>query len=218
MRNDERLDEEIDAALRSYAVPGETSAPRVAFARVLERSRHANSRRLRWFGWAAATAACAVIFVTVLVIWSTQASRSMRIASLQKTAATSPAQESGSEESRISKSGFDQPIPHRLGSNRREVSPHLPARPIVTGSVPHQPVQLQERELPKLAVFPAAQPLSGEERRLEALAVHAPLGVKRALLQSETHPRPLATVAAFRIRPLDPGEDQESSKEKEELP
>jgi hypothetical protein len=70
MRADERgegtdVDARLDAALRSYAEPGEIAETRVAVARVLERVRSDSGREVGFWVWGAVATACLVVAVVV---------------------------------------------------------------------------------------------------------------------------------------------------------
>ncbi|MGA7525260.1 MAG: hypothetical protein WBW84_22615 [Acidobacteriaceae bacterium] len=202
MRDDERvagrseerdeLDRGIDAALRSYTEPPETTEPRVAFARVMEQARAERPARwIRWWMWSAAGAAACLLAV-VIAIGAMWAPRTPQIAWSPKTpeVAAVPEKPAGAQSAR-SFTAQAGALPHNRGQNIARAAP--PRR----------------TPLPKLAVFPTPRPLSPEEQALVAFAQHGPPAVQRAVLEDQKHWDDPIIVAGLRNRSLESGSQQD---------
>lgn len=175
MRGDDRgsewtgVDARIDAALRSYAEPGEMPAARVAVARVLERVREAEgSQRGLWiWGWAAVV--CFVVAVAGAT-WVMRAPRSPEIAWTPKAPAVVD---------------YRAPISRDVPRSSGEL-PHSGAR-----KAAHQNgapgISMAQDRLPKLDVFPTPRPLTAEEQALVGFVRHGPPAVQRAVLEDQQH-------------------------------
>src|ERR1700691_2494490 len=73
MRGDERMEERIDAALRSYAEPAEIPEARVVVARVMELA-GSEGRRFGWW-WVVVPAAVCLLVALVGVVWMMRGAR-----------------------------------------------------------------------------------------------------------------------------------------------
>jgi len=161
MRGDERLDERIDAALRSYGEPGEIPEARVALARVLERARAEGTAQRRVWVWSWAVGAACVVALLVALGWM-----SVRQGAKMPEIARTP---------RAPGVVVPQPLPVRSTFQKKK-----PGRVrLAAGNV--------ERPLPKLDVFPTPTPLSPQEQALAAFAQHGPPAVQRAVLDDQQH-------------------------------
>lgn len=171
MRDDRRLqtgedlDSRIDAALRSYLEPPETTEPRIVLARILERARDEQPRHRGWWIWGTAGAA-ACLAALVPVVWLLQAPPSPQIAWEPPAPAvvTAPSV----EVARSPAPALRRSAQARPSSASREVASHT-------------------APLPKLDVFPTPQPLTPEEEALVAFAKHGPPEVQRAVIEDQKH-------------------------------
>jgi len=204
MRDDEQLEEKIDAALRSYAEPGDLCEPRVALARLRARAGQERSgwSRLR-FGpgklgiWmsAAAGAFGALVLIAGLVwvfggpavpqiAWVPGAPRAM-------TGLTAPATPGRRAELKVMERGWE-------GSAKTHPNQALEIR---LDAGPGREVRL-----PKLEVFPTPQPLSPEEQALVAFAASASPELKREVIEGQGDLSGPITIAELKIQPLDEGD------------
>jgi len=201
MRGDELIDERIDAALWSYAEPGELPETGVAVARVLARvESESQMRRVRWWGFALA-ASC--LLVTLVVgSWILRGLRVPEIA----WAPSAPGVVSalGSDEERVGASH-----PARAKSGRaQDGAPGVRVASEQWGA-----------RLPKMDVFPTPRPLTAEERGLVAFASEASPELKKQVVEAERHMGDPITIAELKIAPLASGvvqdsKDPERDKEK----
>jgi hypothetical protein len=154
---DPRIEQKIDAALRSYQSPGEGPDARLAQARVMERVREFESRQKTWWMWCTAAAACALVIVATMgAAWMMRTPQRAEIAWVPKAPGLAVV-----ESQKI--------IP---GRPQRTSLPRLPAAP---------------HALPRLDVFPTPRPLSEEEQTLVAFAQAAPPAVKKAVVEDQEH-------------------------------
>ncbi len=200
MRGDERLDEVIDAALRSYAEPEEIPETRVGVARVLDRARAEEAVRKRvWlWGWAVAAASLVVILVAL---------GSMGAKQVPEIAWTPNAPDV---------SGGEKPIPRRLKPGSSRIHGTAAAMPLQSGSLISGRAKrvasarvVEERPLPKLDVFPTPTPLSPQEQALAAFAQHGPPAVQRAVLEDQQHWDDPIIVADLREQSVAAGNPQD---------
>lgn len=184
MRDDERMDELIDAALRSYAEPGEIPGARVVLARVRERAAE-RARRLGWWMGLVGAAACVVVLVVVGLVM-TRGPRKAEIAW----------------------------VPRAPGVAERAANPHPARAEGTRGKDGAPGVRMArartvvERRLPKLEVFPTPRPLSAEEQALVAFATQGPPEVKKAVIEDQKHWDDPIIVAGFEQQPLGAGQPQ----------
>lgn len=185
MRSDERVEELMDAALRSYAEPGEVQEARVVLARALERDRASGSRRQR--GWVWGAAAGLALMVILGAVWMMRGPRRAEIAwapAAPVVASIGPADRD---------SGAKAPLLLRGSAARLKSCPDTRACPGVMERVRQTPsltgsrVAQARESLPKLDVFPAPTPLSSEEQALVAFAKHGPHEVQRAVIEDQKH-------------------------------
>ncbi len=175
--SDDRLEERIDAGLRSYAEPPAIPDTRVAIAGVLERAREAGSRAgRRWFGWISALAAAALAATLFAVWWLPPGPKAPRIAWIPKAPGVA-----ADPEVRLV-----QEQPPRIRPHARSL------RPTVAAVQP----------LPKLEIFPTPAPLSPQERALVAFAEQAPLAVQRAVVRDQKRWAGSIIVAGLQPHPL----------------
>jgi hypothetical protein len=200
MRGDEQMEELIDAALRSYAEPGEIPEARVAAARVMERARAAESRRRFWWWVVVVPAAACLLVAMVGEIWMTRAARVPEIAWAPKA----PGVVKG-----------DKGIPQRLKpDSSRSIDGTAEAVPLQNGLAAPKAVQvatagvLEKRQLPKMEVFPTPRPLTAEEQALTVFTEKTTPEVKKQVVEAEKHLGDPIAIAELKIRPLDE-EDRE---------
>lgn len=194
MRDDEQttgldeLDRRLDAALRSYGDPGETTEPRVAAARILAQARVApRSRRAPWI-WAVA-APVSLLLLAAAIVWLLRAPRTPKIAWAPQPprVAVVPA-----HPVKAAASAPQMPAPmhaHRSFARRDQVA--ATAAP------------------PKLPVFPTPRPLSAQEQALVAFAQHGPPAVQRAVLEDQKHWDDPIIVAGLSRQPPVPDSQQD---------
>lgn len=204
MRDDERMDELIDAALRSYAEPGEIPGARVVLARVRERAAE-RARRLGWWMGLVGAAACAVVLVVVGLVM-TRGPRKPEIAWVPRA----PGVAAGTGVQVQPFSGRDSA---RLKScpDARTCS-GAAGKAVAGGEIrgtrgPAEDVAAGKR-LPKLEVFPTPRPLSAEEQALVAFATQGPPEVKKAVIEDQKHWDDPIIVAGFEQQPLGAGQPQ----------
>lgn len=198
MRDDERragrdeFDSRIDAALRSYAEPRETTEPRVALAQVMERVRAEQpERRSRWWIWGL-TGAAACLLALVAALWTVHTPQVPQIAQAPAApgVAAAPAHPSDT-------------------AAGRSFAPHV-RRTIHAGHAGRSfALAASSKPLPKLAVFPTPRPLSPEEMALVAFAKHGPPEVRRAVLEDQKHWDDPLIVADLQKRPTQSGSQQD---------
>jgi len=205
MREDERLrapemEQRIDAALRSYADPGEVPAVRVAFARVVAAADEAQSRQA-FPGWRWGLAGvCAAAVLATLGIWTGRTLRSGEIAYVPR-----PPQ-------------AVLPEPARPSAEPPAKGAHVASARMRTAAVRRSSEAPERQEnLPKLDVFPAPQPLSDEERSLVRFAAAAAPAARIGFVEAGKRWNQPISVAELSIRPLDVGEihTTEGSHERE---
>jgi len=187
MRDDERIDESIDAALRSYAEPVEMPETRVAVAQVMVRVRSQRERRVGWWVWGAVAAAFLAVALAMGAMWRMGGSREAEIA-------WKPAAPGVLQVPMMPK----ESATNRVWSMEARDRSRSPRRP-----------QLRIAALPKLEVFPAPRALSPQEQALLAFASEAPAGVRQAVIEDQQYWDTPIVVAEVKIRPL--GEDEQQS-------
>lgn len=190
MCDDNKLDQLLDAALSTYADPGPDSGlnervlAHLAVARgtkaepipvpLLRPGKSATNQR-RWLPWAIALPAAACLLLIFFV---------------PKTAPPRSSQ---------AKQASPQP-PHAA----------MRAETPKTGSMRRKPLSqsvarmTQPAPLPKLDVFPTPRPLSSEEQALAVFISHASDAERKALIESQKQFQAPISIAAIRIPPLEP--------------
>lgn len=197
MRGDELIDERIDAALRSYAEPGEMPETRAAVARVMAQVELAESRKRFWM-WAVGIPAVACLLMAVLVAttWWMRGSRQKEIAWVPKAPAVVRTEK---REERVAVSELSHPGARKAA--------HQNGAPVVAA--------VQER-LPMLDVFPTPRPLTAEEQALVSFASQASPEVKEQVVEAEKHLSDPIVIAELKIRPLDDeGRDEQKGTREE---
>ena len=188
MQDDERmtgrdeLDGRIDAALRSYAEPGETTEPRLAVARIVERARVQRPQRLaRSWVWGALAASCGVGIAVLISVWMLRTKPSAQIAwTPRPPAVVLPVHPAPMA---VTGSAVRMPRPATASAHRQLAT----ARP-----------------LPKLDVFPTPTPLTPQEQALVAFAQHGPTEVQHAVLEDQKHWDDPIIVADLQEQPRQP--------------
>jgi hypothetical protein len=206
MRGDERMDELIDAALRSYAEPGEIPAARVVAARVMERAR-SEGRRFGWWGWGVAAACLLVALVGAMLMM--RGARVPEIAWVPRAPGVSEAVRRAEAEAHPSSSA---------NTARLKLCPDIEAcegdsgslramtglRPGGRTGVGRRLIEAQTvTTLPKMEVFPTPRPLTAEEQTLMAFTEQATPTVKKQFVEGEKHLGDPIAIAELKIRPLD---------------
>ena len=178
MRVDE-IDEEIDAALRSYAKPPETPEPRVMLARLLERVRAEETQRRRRWPWLIPAAGCAAaLLAAALGVMRTPPIPSIAFA------------------------------PKAPGVVSIAAAPDRKPVTRIVARVTHKPqVHLAAESLPKLEMFPAPMPLASEEQKLVAFTRQTPPAVVRQVVEAKQHSDDPLEIAELKIQPLDEGDN-----------
>jgi hypothetical protein len=191
MRGDDRVDEVIDAALRTYAEPREMPDARVAVARVLAQVESAESRK-RFWTWAAMVPAVTCLLMVILVsMWWMGRSRVQEIAWVPKAPGVMRAEKPGRiAVLELSHSGARKPA-HQNGA---------PAVAVVW------------ERLPKMDVFPSPRPLTAEERALVVFAAQASPETKKQVVEAEKHVGDPIVIAELKIAPLVSGAMQDSKE------
>ncbi|MGB6159133.1 MAG: hypothetical protein WBH45_12685 [Acidobacteriaceae bacterium] len=207
----DRTDALIDAALRSYAEPGEIPAARVVAARVMERARAAKRRRRLWW-WAVVVPATACLLAALAgTIWMVRGSRVAEIAWVPKAPGVTDSGKdirtgakaqvsSGTFTARLKSCPDTKPCRAESGSRRAENGPGMD--------------RVFRTRLPKLKVFPTPRPLSPEEQALMAFTEQAKPEVTKQVVEAEKHLGDPISIAELKIAPLESGGKQNSNKER----
>lgn len=205
MRSDERVDERIDAALRSYAELGEIPEARVVVARVMERARAAESQRRGWWMWGVAAAAGLAVMVLAGMVWMTRSPRRAEIAWVPRApgvASEEPYPQRLKPDSSLGLRGTAEAMPFHNEASRK--SPGRTAHVETASGQRVVQVAAPERQ-PKLDVFPTPRPLSAEEQGMVAFASQAPAEVKKAVIEDQQHWDDPIIVAEVGTSPLESG-------------
>lgn len=196
MHSDERpeglgeIDQRMDAALRSYAEPGEIPEARVVLARVLAQADADGAGRRRLWWWVGAvTAACLLAALLVGGEWGLRRPRVPEIAWVPRAPGVANSGRGGLAQSHAAgaKSG-----PERAGAPLAQVGRVRATEP-----------------MPKLDVFPSPRPLSPEEQALVAFALRAPSEAKKAVVEDQQHWDDPIIVADLRKLVLQSGNQQD---------
>ena len=187
---DDRIDRQIDAALRSYAEPSEIPEAREILARLMERARseqvrpqRARAKQLRrtpWWVWAAIPA-CALLMAALITAWMLRGPRVPEIAWSPRTP------------------GVVAPV-----RGAKEAVKFHPA--VRNRAVRHEEARAK---LPRLDVFPSPRPLTPQEQALVAFVQHGPPEVQRAVLEDQKRWDDPIIVAGLQEQPLQAGERQD---------
>lgn len=182
MDDREQLDQLLDTALGSYSEPREGLENRVLAALDAERTRSMTEPKRRWFAWAIATPAMAVVLLLVFTMWV-----------MPKHAG--PPSKPGTSAS---------VMPHATTVSRL---PELHTAPVLKQRVSaHRAVEHRApmpQRLPKLDIFPTPQPLTPSERALLEYAANAPPEERRALVESQQKQDQPIHIAAIEITPIE---------------
>lgn len=199
MRDEQDLDRVLNDAVATYGDPGPDPS-REQRILALVQSRVANEARSatrrpdlhRWLPWAMALPVAAGLLLLFLLPSKTSHPAHEPIAHMQMT-----------------------PKPAVSGTARPHSEPARPIRalrPLQLASM--QPlaqnlVPRPKRDVPKLDVFPAPQPITAEERALAVIAAETPAPLRRALVEAQKQEDAPIKIADIRIPPLDlPDQDQ----------
>jgi hypothetical protein len=175
MRSDERMEELIDSALRSYAEPGEIPEARVVAARVI--SQAAEGRRFGWW-WLVVGATACLLVALVGAVWMMRGARVPEIAWVPKAPVVG--------------AGLGAPGIRGRSLETRGPSLRSLARP-----------SLRMTKLPKMEVFPTPRPLTAEEQALTVFTEKTTPEVKKQVVEAEKHLGDPIAIAELKIRPLD---------------
>ncbi|MGC2298489.1 MAG: hypothetical protein WA476_06775 [Acidobacteriaceae bacterium] len=207
----DRADEWIDAALRSYAEPGEIPEARVVAARVMERARAAQrQRRFWWWVVVVPATACLLVALAVGTVGMMRRERVPEIAWVPKAPG-------------VTVSGKDRTGAKALVSSgtftaRLKSCPDTKPCRAESGSLRAKSGAGMDRafgtRLPKLEVFPTPRPLTEEEQGLMAFTEQATPQVKKQVVEAEKHLGDPIAIAELKIAPLESGEKQDSNKER----
>jgi len=196
MREIDPIDRELDAALATYADPGDDSAlaqrvlahvaeARTADARTSGQPAHQSIRR--WLPWAIALPAAACLLFPFL-------------------SAPNPPRPSP----RTAEPSHPAQQPSTLAAHARPQltpRPQSTQRPTPGAQAPQaQPATLAANAapLPKLDVFPTPRPPTPEEQSLAVVAAQTPTPELQALVEAQTQPGQPLTIATAHIPPLEP--------------
>jgi hypothetical protein len=207
MRGDERFDELIDAALRSYAEPGEIPETRVA----LDGARAEATAQRRVWVWSWAVGAACVVALLVALGWM-GVSRSPRAREIAWTP-KAPEVVSGGRGAEVRKSTGAEAMDSIAGAARLKPCPDTKTcggqfRDGAAGARATR-VARNEQPQPKLDVFPTPTPLSPEEQALVAFAKYGPPAVQRAVLEDQKHWDDPIIVAELRAQPMQAGKPED---------
>jgi hypothetical protein len=197
MRSDDRVEELMDEALRSYAEGVEVPETRVAIARVMERARELVARTQAWV-WAVVVPAivCLLAVVAVGAAWLIPGSRVAEIAWVPKA----PGVVSGTEGISPGSGWYAKSSRGSASESRaRKSLAHQDRAPgIRLASAPSS-----AQRLPKMAVFPTPRPLTPEEQALLVFAAQASPAAKKEVIEAERHLGDPIVIAELKIDPLD---------------
>jgi hypothetical protein len=182
MRSDDRAEQLMDAALRSYTERVEVPETRVAVARVMERALAEESwGRFSWLAWGAVAVGCLVAMGVVFAVWVTRAPRMPEIAWVPKT----PGVVDSYAWTSRSVPGRSIELPRSARSKNGRDQNEVP------------------NVLPKMAVFPTPRPLTAEEQALAAFAAQASPAAKKEVIEAERHLGDPIVIAELKIDPLE---------------
>jgi hypothetical protein len=185
MRGDERMDERMDAALRSYAEPGEIPEARVVVARVMELA-GSEGRRSGWW-WVVVPATACLLVALVGAVWMMRGARVPEIASVPQAPGVRAGVGAAESHPSLTKgaSGKDEApeLAHAKGGRAQDGAPST--------------------RLPKMEIFPTPRPLTAEEQALVAFTEQATPEVKKQVVEAEKHLGDPIAIAELKIRPLD---------------
>jgi hypothetical protein len=199
MQDDERvqgrseLDSRIDAALRNYAEPPETTEPRIALAGIMDQAHAVRpARHNRWWMWGLAGAVACLIAV-VAALWVNRVPRiaPLRVPRIARVPQAPPVVTVPSSPAQPAVAQVRAPAIRRATRNRRTAAGR------------------EAPPLPKLAVFPTPRPLTPQEQALAAFARHGPPDVQRAVLEDQKHWDDPIIVADLHNRSPQPGTQQD---------
>ncbi len=191
MRSDERVEERIDEALRSYVGEVEVPETRVAVARVMARAREIEGRRRIWI-WAVMAPAVVCLLAVALGGWLMRGPQVAEIAWLPRA----PGIPGGvsTVESRPFLTN---------GASGKGGAPRIRGGSSETRGSSLDPPQLMMTTLPKMEVFPTPRPLSAQERALVGFAAQASPAAKREVVEAEKHLGDPIVIAELKIEPLE---------------
>ncbi len=194
MRNDDRVEERIDAALCSYVDRVEVLGTPIAVARVMARVRsESRARRIAWWRFAAAVASS--VMAIIFAAWMDRGSPVQKIAWMPKAPAVARVP---------GPSGLSKLPDHAA----RKVAHTAGATGLLTA----------QQGLPKLEVFPAPRPLSAQEKSLLAFAEKSTPEQTNQVVEEAKHLADPIAIAELKIAPLVSSEQQdfnENAKNKE---
>jgi hypothetical protein len=208
MRSDERVDERIDAALRSYAEPGKAPEARAVLARVMEQARAGESQRGGWWVWGAAITAGLAAMVLVGMARMTGSPRRAEIAWVPRApgvASEEPYSQRLKPDSSLGSSGTAEAMAFQNEGSRK--LPGRTAHGEKTGGRRVAQEATPER-LPKLDVFPTPHPLTQQEQGLVVFVTQAPPEVRKAVIEDQQHWDDPIIVADLQNRPVVSGSPQ----------
>jgi hypothetical protein len=200
MRSDERMDELMDAALRSYAEPGEIPAARVVAARVMEWARSLEGRR-RFWRWALMVPATGCLLIALTgAIWTMWEARVPEIAWVPKAPGVMGSINDVRKGAKAQSSSSTFSAQLRSCPDTKSCKAESPSsRADDTSAMDEVPGM----QLPKMEVFPTPRPLTAEEQTLMAFTEQATPTVKKQFVEGEKHLGDPIAIAELKIRPLD---------------
>jgi hypothetical protein len=187
MRGDNEMNARIDAALRSYADPGEIPEAHAVLACIRERAEVSQTRR-QWLRLWMIPVAGAAALIVLIVLWTLHSPTSPQIAWTPAPLAVAQPPQSEVENSSL---------PRQPSAAQTTIS-HTVAR---------------SRPLPKQPLFPTPGPLSPEERQLVAFASQIPPDAAKQLADAQQHIDDPIRISPITIHPLDEDEPTDQPAE-----
>lgn len=181
--SDDQLDKALDAALASYIEEPRPGLERRVLARV--RAEGDAAMPSPWLRWTAAIAAAVCVIVAAVAIASHRPAAAPIITPSNAAIRPAPAVK------RIA-----PPVQTATSAALRTTRPHV----FVTATI-HSPAPL-----PKLDQFPAASPLTDEERALQAWARRTSPPLQRALAEAQQRDIEPIKISEIQIPPLEGGD------------
>jgi hypothetical protein len=192
MRSDERVEELMDAALRSYVGEAEVPETRVTIGRVMARAREIEGRRRIWI-WAVMAPAVVCLLAAVAV-----GARLMRGPQVAEIAWLPRAPGIPAGVSTVESRPFQT-----NGASGKGGAPGIRGGSSETRGSSLDPLQFIMTTLPKMEVFPTPRPLSAQERALVGFAAQASPAAKREVVEAEKHLGDPIVIAELKIEPLE---------------
>jgi hypothetical protein len=204
MPEKDNLDVRLDSALATYADPGPESGLEDRVLVGLQAARSSGERR-RLFDWPRLTWAVALP-VAVCLLWVSLA-KVVHAPSTQSQAPSQPEPSQSAQAPAQPPAVKMRPSRARALSHSGSTSAPLKSCPVTKAACDVSADVAKAVPVPKLDVFPAPQPLTGEERVLVAAATNRSPAEREALAASQKQADAPLSIADLNIPPLAPPDE-----------